>query len=442
MRSIRKTLLFWLTGSLALGIALTAWLTYRQAREEANEIFDYQMQQMALSLPSQAFSPLAPGRAPDPAENIVIQIWDTRGLRIYGSHIEAGIPPWAEFGFSTVRTISGDWRVFGAQLGETVVQIAQPLSVRRLLAAGIAVRTIAPLVLLFPIMAILIWLAVGRGLAPILRVTREVKRRDAHALSPLENRHLPDEIAPLVSALNDLLARLDKSIAAQRAFVADAAHELRSPLTALQLQAQLAERASNNEERHAAFAALKSGLSRNQHLIQQLLTLARQEPGAFPQESSSIRLDEVARSAVGDFALQAAERGLDLGLEQADEVTLCGHADALRILINNLIDNALRYTPPPGQIDVCVQRTAEGIALQVNDSGPGIPEDELPRVRDRFYRVAGTETQGSGLGLAIVQQIATAHGATLELTNRSEGGLSAQVVFPLTATPEGQSSKR
>lgn len=431
MRSIRKTLLYWLTGSLAIGIALTAALTYRQARQDANEIFDYQMQQMALSLPSQAFSPLAPERAPDPAENIVIQIWDNNGLRIYGSHIEAGVPQWAELGFSSVHTANGDWRVYGAQLGETVVQIAQPLNVRRLLAASIALRTIAPLLLLFPIMAILTWLAVGRGLAPILRVTKEVQRRDAHALSPLENQNLPAEIAPLVSALNDLLARLDTSIAAQRDFVADAAHELRSPLTALQLQAQLAERASTEEDRQSSFTSLKAGLSRIQHLIQQLLTLARQEPGAFPQNRDPVRLDEIARSAVSDFALQATERGIDLGLEQAEEITLTGHADALRILMGNLIDNALRYTPAPGRIDVLVRRTDQAIELLVNDSGPGIPEEELPRVRDRFYRVAGTETQGSGLGLAIVQQIAVAHGATLELANRPEGGLAARVLFPL-----------
>lgn len=430
MKSIRKTLLIWLMASLAIGIGLTAWLTYRQAREEANDIFDYQMQQIALALPSQAFEPLAPGPMPEPEENIVIQIWDHNGLRIYGSHLEPGIPQWAEIGFSTVRTRSGDWRVFGAQLQGTVVQIAQPLKARRLLAAGIALRTVAPMLLLFPVMALLIWIAVGRGLAPILRVTREVERRDAHALTPLEHSHLPDEIAPLVHALNDLLSRLDHSLATQRAFVADAAHELRSPLTALQLQAQLAERANSEPEQAEAFRALKAGLTRTQHLVHQLLTLARQEPGAFAQKFAPVRLDELARSAVGDFALQATDRNLDLGIEEAEAVMLNGQAEALRILLNNLIDNALRYTPAPGRIDVLVRQTPQGVELRVNDSGPGISDDELPRVRDRFYRVAGTETQGSGLGLAIVQQIATAHDATLHLANREEGGLSAWVVFP------------
>ncbi len=437
MKSIRTTLLIWLMASLAIGLGLAAWLTYRQARQEANEIFDYQMQQIAFSLPRRAFSPLDPGPALDPSNSIVIQIWDSNGLRIYGSHIDGVIPPWAKLGFSIVQSSHGDWRVFGAQVGETVVQIAQPLQVRSLLAAGIALRTVAPLLILFPVMALLIWIAVGRGLVPILRVTGEVKRRDAHSLSPLESRTLPEEIAPLVTALNDLLARVDQSLAAQRAFVADAAHELRSPLTALQLQSQLVARAKNDDERQAALSDLQAGLVRTGHTVQQLLTLARQEPGAFAQSSEPVHLDELARTAVANFALQAQTHGLDLGLEHADTVTIQGQAEALGILLNNLIDNALRYTPAPGRIDVTIRRTSHGAELRVDDSGSGIPEEELPRVRDRFYRVPGTETQGSGLGLAIVQQIATTHGAKLHLANRDGGGLSAWVVFPEPKIPAG-----
>lgn len=431
MKSIRKSLLLWLMSILALGIGLTAWLTYRQAHREANEIFDYQMQQIALSLPRRAFSPLAPDPILDPADNIVIQIWDSNGLRIYGSHLDGVIPPWAELGFSIVKTDGGDWRVFGAQLGETVVQIAQPLQVRSRLAAGIALRTVAPLLLLFPVMALLVWLAVGKGLAPILRVTREVQQRNADTLTPVGQHTLPEEIAPLVRALNDLLARLEQSLSAQRAFVADAAHELRSPLTALQLQTQLVARADNETERQQAIAALQAGLTRTSHTVQQLLTLARQEPGAFTLQNEPVRLDELARTAVADFSIQAQSRGLDLGLEQADSFTLQARPEALRIMLNNLIDNALRYTPAPGRIDVWVRRTSQGAELRVDDSGPGIAEEELLRVRDRFYRVAGTQTEGSGLGLAIVQQIANSHGATLHLANRAEGGLSACVVFPI-----------
>lgn len=430
MKSIRTTLLFWLTGSLLAGITLTALLTYRQAREEANEIFDYQMQQVAASLPNRPFEPVEPERIPNHNEQIVIQIWDSNGLRIYGSHLHPGLPQWAELGFSTVNTPDGEWRVYGASLDETVVQIAQPLKVRSMLAAGIALRTIAPLLLLFPLMAGLIWLAVRRGLAPILRLTDEIQRRDSRALAPIENQRLPEEIAPLAGALNELLHRLGTAISAQRDFVADAAHELRSPLTALQLQVQLAERANTADERLAAFANLKTGLSRAHHLIQQLLTLARQEPGAFPQILVRIRLDELAASTVTDFALQAAERGIDLGIEHADKISIEGQGDALRILLGNLIDNALRYTPEQGRIDVCVQTFEDHAEISVSDTGPGIPQEELPRVLDRFYRVAGTETEGSGLGLAIVQQIATAHQARLELSNQPTGGLLARVIFP------------
>lgn len=429
MKSIKKTLLCWLAGSLAAGIAATATLTYRQTRQEANEIFDYQMKQIADSLPSRAFLPLEPGRQQGKDSHIVIQIWDSRGLRIYGSHLQPGVPQWAEIGFSTIKTPGGDWRVYGAQLGETVVQISQPLAVRRNLAAGIALRTVAPLLLMLPLMAILVWLAVGRSLAPILRVTREVRQRGDGALDPISNQKLPEEITPLVTALNGLLARLDHAISAQRDFVADAAHELRSPLTALQLQVQLAERANSAEARAEAFANLKSGLSRATHLVQQLLTLARQEPGAFPQTRAPVRLDDLARSTVADFALQAAHRGIDLGIDETCEASIEGHADALRILLGNLIDNALRYTPAQGRVDVCIRQLDEGIALEVNDNGPGIPDDELPRVLDRFYRVAGSETEGSGLGLAIVQQIAAAHGARLKLANQPQGGLLAKVIF-------------
>lgn len=434
MKSIRSTLLYWLTGSLVIGMALTAWLTFRQAQQEADNLFDYQMEQLAVSLPNLPFEPVEPQRMPNHNEQIIIQIWDSNGLRIYGSHRHPGLPQWAELGFSTVNTPGGDWRVYGASLDETVVQIAQPLKVRRMLAASIAMRTVAPMLLLFPLMAFFIWLAVRRGLAPILRLTGEVKRRDSQSLDPIENRKLPEEITPLTHALNGLLARLDTALTAQRDFVADAAHELRSPLTALQLQVQLAERADNTEARQIAFANLKSGLARANHLVQQLLTLARQEPGAFPQAQGPVPLDQLAASTVADFSLQAGKLGIDLGIAITEPVTVAGQTDSLRILLGNLIDNALRYTPAPGRIDVSISQTEQGAALLVADSGPGIPADELPRVLDRFYRVAGSKTEGSGLGLAIVQQIATAHHAKLELANRPEGGLLAKVVFPDNST--------
>jgi two-component system OmpR family sensor kinase len=434
MRSIRRTLLLFLFLGLSLGIALVAALLYEQARHAANQIFDYQMQQMAASLPSQSFSPVPPGRYEEPGteKDIVIQIWDETGVRIYRSHEQPSLPQRAELGFSNVATRSGVWRVYSAQQGDTIVQVAQPESVRRQVAADTALKTVAPLLLLFPFLGALIWLTVSRGLAPIKRVAADVQSRDAGALAPIVERGLPQEIRPLTRALNDLLARLDRSIDVQRAFIADAAHELRTPLTALKLQIQLAQRADSEEERKAAFAEVEQGFERATHMVQQLLTLARQEPGAVQHSQQDVDLAVLAQEVLADQALAAEEKQINLGLDvQAINGAAIVHGDpeGLRILLNNLVDNAIRYTPGHGNVDVMVKATPSTLALTVNDSGPGIPQQEHLRVFDRFYRVAGTDTQGSGLGLAIVKQIAEAHHAQVSLLNTGHG-LSVNVVFP------------
>ncbi|HYD79567.1 MAG TPA: ATP-binding protein [Paucimonas sp.] len=436
MKSIRHTLLLWLFAGLSSGIALAAALLYLQAREEANRIFDYQMRQIVASLPSQSFAPMSPRRYEDPGmeRGIVIQIWGENGIRIYHSHERSALPQRAELGFSNVDTPDGTWRVYSAQQGDTVVQVAQPLRVRHELATDMALRTVAPLCVLFPFLGLLAWIAVGKGLAPVKRVAADVQARDAGSLSPVTDIDLPQEIRPLTQALNDLLARLERSIDAQRAFIADAAHELRTPLTALKLRIQLAERAQDETERAAAFAELKQGHERAIRMVQQLLTLARQEPGTATPGTASralppVDLASLARAAVAEFASTADAAGIDLGLSADESATVDGDADSLRALLNNLIDNAIRYTPAGGRIDVTVAASASGCTLRVQDSGPGIPDHELGRVFDRFYRVAGSGVEGSGLGLAIVKRIAESHHAHVSLRN-TRPGLCAAVVFP------------
>ncbi|WP_211452203.1 sensor histidine kinase [Collimonas antrihumi] len=425
MPSIRKSLLLWLAVGLSGAILVAGGALYFQARGEANELFDYQMRQIVASLPRQAFSPMIENgeSGPELDDQIMIQIWDNTGVVIYHSHGQANLPLQAELGFTNVRQSNGLWRVYSAQIGNTVVQIAQPQSARNQIAAQMAIKTVTPLLLLFPLLGILIWVAVGRGLAPIRRAAAEVQARDMHALSPIPDVTLPREIRPLTQALNDLLARLGQSINAQRAFVADAAHELRTPLTALRLQVQLAERAIDDSERRAAFGDLKQGLERATHLLQQLLTLARQEPGAFEQAHVELDLRVLLHSVIGDFALSAHERQIDLGISTEMPASVVGNADALRILFNNLIDNALRHSPPGSSIDVSLAADAAGVTVAVEDGGPGIPEADLQRVFDRFYRAADSQTQshGSGLGLAIVKQIADAHRASVNLQNTGRG---------------------
>jgi two-component system OmpR family sensor kinase len=444
MRSIQRTLLWWLAAGLAAGIAVATGLIYGQARQEANALFDYQMKQLAAALPSQFSAPIAPPFDPGSEtgaellhadEDVVIHIWDGSGRSLYLSHSHPALPPQAELGFSNARTDSGEWRIYSVQLGPAVVQIAQPMSARRTLAAHMALRTVAPLLLLLPLLGWLVWMAVGRGLQPLREIASEVQSRDANTLAPLAVRNMPDEIAPLSDALNQLLGRLAHAIDTQRAFVADAAHALRTPLAALQLQAQLVERATNADARHEAVGQLRQGLERLTHLVAQLLTLARQEPGAAPPPHEPVELRALASDVVADLSQAAINRDIDLGMDDAEPnatATIRGDADALRILLTNLVDNALHYIPRGGRIDVRVAHTAAGVEMAVIDNGPGIPAAERARVFDRFYRVPDAPTGGSGLGLAIVAEIAQSHGAHVFLEDAAPG-LRVRVVFPVLA---------
>jgi len=432
MRSIRHQLLVWLLAIVVAGVGAAGWLIYRQALAEANELFDYQLQEIAAALPSEPFSQIF-GAHKEADEGIVIQIWSRTGALMYYSHPRAPLAPRAELGFSTERTERGDWRVYGAIVGDNVVQLAQPVSVRNRLAANVALRTLWPLIVLLPLLGLAVWVIVGRGLAPLARVTRALNARRPEALDPLPDRRLPLEVQPLVRALNGLLARLTEALDTQRAFVADAAHELRTPLAAVQIQSQLVARARDDTSRREALDDLQAGVTRATRLAEQLLALARAEPAAGAvRDSVDLRL--LLAECVAAHAPLAQRRGVDLGFEDAQPATAMADADALRAMFGNLLDNAVKYTPPGGRIDVTLTVGQEGRpCVQIADSGPGIPSDERERVFDRFYRDASAraraDVSGSGLGLAIVKRVATQNGATIELGEAALGGLLVTVRF-------------
>lgn len=434
MTSIRRRLLLWLLSGLTLGVAVVGFRIYVQTLSEADQLFDAHLKSLAASLPNEAFGPALPGR-PDLADldqgDLVVQIWDQSGVQLYFSHPASHLPARAELGYSTVVTERGPWRVYSMLAGNTVVQVAQPMTIRQALAAGMALRAVIPLLLLLPVLGALIWLTVGHGLAPLRRLAAAVGQRTASSLDPLPDERLPVEIRPLVSALNDLLARLGRALDSQKAFVADAAHELRTPLAALQLQLQLAERARTDAERESAFADLRRGLARASQAVHQLLTLAREEQSDRDRVDEAVSLAQVAREAVAAHDPLAAQKGIDLGISHEDPVTVTGEFDALRTMAGNLIENAVRYTPRAGTVDVAVRTEAGGAVLEVTDTGPGIPESQRERVFDRFYRIEGSAGAGSGLGLAIVKNIAERHGASVTLGNRAQGsGLKISVRFP------------
>ena len=436
MSSLRARLLAWLLGAVVLLGAAGGWIVYQSALAEADAFFDYHLRQTALILRDQPVEYLLAPQIPssDAAYDFVVQVWSLDGVRVYLSRPHAVLPQVTTLGLATVTTSEGRWRVYGVQALTKVIQVAQPMSVRRERAAQLALQTLRPFALLLPVLAILIWLAVGRALQPLQRVTALVKARHVHTLDPLPDAQLPDEVQPLVAALNELLERLRAALERERAFLADAAHELRTPLTALHLQTGTLARASGEAERSAAMAGLTAGVQRVIHLVEQLLSLARQEPRAA-STAVAVRLDDVAREVVAELVPLADAGGIDLGVSAAQPVSVTGDPDALRTLLRNLVDNAVRYTQRGGRVDVSVSDGgapgAPRARLTVTDNGPGIPAAERDRVFDRFYRRAGTTPPGSGLGLAIVRAIAQSHGASIALGDAPGGqGLSVTMEFP------------
>ena len=356
--------------------------------------------------------------APDASYDFVVQVWSLDGVRVYLSRPHTVLPQVTTLGFATENTREGRWRVFGVQAERRVIQVAQPMSVRQERAARLALETLKPFALLLPALALLIWLAVGWALKPLERLTALVKARRVDALDALPDARLPDEVQPLVTALNDLLERLRQALGRERAFMADAAHELRTPLTALHLQIGTLARAGDESERAAAMGNLSAGVQRAIRLIEQMLALARQEPRS-ERSVGAVRLDELAREVVAELVPLADLRHIDLGVAAAAAVVVSGEADALRTLLRNLIDNAVRYTGDNGRVDVAVEALASAGRVTVSDDGPGIEPAERSRVFDRFYRHPGTLEPGSGLGLAIVKTIADAHGASVHARVRS-----------------------
>jgi signal transduction histidine kinase len=359
----------------------------------------------------------------------VIQIWDPYGTRVYFSRPGLPLINATTLGYADVRVSGEAWRTYGLQTLEGVIQIAQPLRVREAFARGAALRAVIPLLLLLPILGAAIVGVVGSGLAPLRRLANEVQRRDVHSLTPVATERLPQEVAPLVDALNRLLQRLHAAFQAQRAFVADAAHELRSPLTAVRLELQLLDRAPDEEARREARANLGAAVERAIHLVEQLLTLARSDPREEAGAWSRIPLEQAAANGIADANSLAQARRIDLSLE-AEPAFVQGDPEALRILVRNLVDNAVRYSPEGGQVRVSTHDRASGAALEVVDTGPGIPLPERERAFDRFYRRSNAPAGGSGLGLAIVKAIADRHGAQIRLDDAPGGGLKVIVAFP------------
>jgi two-component system OmpR family sensor kinase len=438
MKSIRRWLLGWLICGLAAASGIAALAIFHTAREEAGELFDYELRTVALSLPLNVEAAETVEREDERVggisdDRILIEIWDKTGTLVYHSR-QSAVLGRLPAGIRTIERSEDHWRVFGLQQSDRFVQVAQPVSVREDLAIQLALHTLWPLGVFVPVTILLVLLVVARGLAPVGGLSRLLATRSLESLDALRlDGNVPIEIRPLVVAVTDLLARLSVATHTQRTFIADAAHELRSPLAALKLQLQAAAKNGTLKDDGQTLERIDMRLNRIIRLVQQLLTLARED--AQPAiEATFVSLRRLGEQAVSDFSLLADEKQIDLGLEfrqpvtQEDTCNVLADPHGLDVLLNNLIDNAIRYTPQGGKVDVVLTRTAGRLGFEVVDNGPGIPEAELERVLDRFYRGEHTKGTGSGLGLAIAARIAQRQRLALSLRNNADArGLTVSV---------------
>ncbi|MFZ6756177.1 ATP-binding protein [Undibacterium sp. Ji50W] len=419
-----------LAGAL-LCTLLAGFAIYHLADNESNEQSDRQLKQIAAALPLQLVANQLLPATEDLDDQIAVQVWDQDGRKIYFSQANMRMPFQKGKGYQSVSFAGETLRIYTESKSDRLVQISQPVSVRHKFAVHMALRILSPLVILLLALIVLIYFVVGRTLAPLDKVAAAVAIRSPNALQAIDLSGLPEDLLPIVAAVNRLLVQIETAMSAQRIFVADAAHELRSPLTALKLQLQLAERSSTDELRTAAFAKLHDRLDRSSHLVHQLLTLARHEPDQSKRAFSMCELHLLAQQSVIDHSTYADSKSIDLGLSSDSmSVQIMGNADGLSVMLSNLVDNALRYTQQDGKVDVFAGIENGRPVLRVSDNGPGIPEDERERVFDRFYRPDGNADWGCGLGMSIVKNVVDLHAAEIQLSsNQLSCGLVVTVRF-------------
>jgi len=430
-RSLRRRLSLWLSVAIVVMGAATAAITFRLNFEDANELQDTQLQQVAAALATQATTAPAATFRPKDREDAETHFV----IRALGSGdvdpdpwLDVFLPTTLHEGLQSLQPSRVQWRVMVARnAGGRWFGVAQRQRVRDEAARDSAVTALVPTLVLVPLLLLIVHLLLRQGFAPLAALTRELDEGDGHRLRPLATRDVPTEALPLVLALNGLLTRLAGVLEQQRRMVADAAHELRTPVAATRVQADNLGHVALPAEGRERLEALQCGLDRISGLVEQLLKFARVQ-GAAPVHQT-IALDAVVRAAIEDSLALAESRRIDLGCIRLDRAQVRGDPHHAQALVRNAIDNAVRYTPDGGWVDVSLVIEDDVAVVAVEDTGPGIAADLRERVFEPFFRILGSQQSGNGLGLAIVRSAATALGGEVTLAGRLDGQPGLRFVY-------------
>lgn len=444
--SLRARLLMLLFAAVVITAGIQSFIAYQTTLDETNEIFDYQMEQMALSLRPGLNADVygSSGFRQDETDSFefIVQVSTLDHRILFRSSSAVTLPDRDSTGHTLFDTRGSTYKLYTLRHGSQLIQVAQDRAARRSLARNLAFRTTMPIVVMVLLLLLTVWWVVTSSLAPLNRVQRQIASREAESLAEVDTGGLPNEIRPLVEELNLLLRRMRQAFDAQKNFVADAAHELRSPLSALKLQVEQLRRSGTEKDREVAIRRVGTGIDRATRLVEQLMVLARQQAGSGNgSDAKPVEINRICLIAFNDIYPLAQQKEIDMGLLQADECYVMGQEEAIRIMLRNILDNSVKYSPAHSKIDLTVQLSGRSVCIRVEDSGPGIPEGDIERVMDRFYRIPGNSVSGSGLGLSIVKTIADMHAARIEIGKSQQlGGLAVAVTFDahrlLTAAPE------
>jgi len=449
--SIRKRLLFSLLSLITVACIFTLTKNYFDTRTEIQDLMDAELAQSARVLLEISAHELYEQIAYDAQDSksdgvsehidtqvhkyqqeIDFQIWTADGrlaVRSENAPTDALIDKDEIFG---ERVVNGErWRVYSVidEHGALRVQVGQPFKQRDSLSNSISIRLITSFGIILPLLAVLIFMTVGHAMQPLKNIAKQIENRRFDNLQPVDTNHVPSEALPIVNSLNSLFKRLENAFEEIALFTSNAAHELRTPLAAQKVHTQVAMQAKDDKVRNEALQEVVDSVDRATHMVEQLLTLSRLDPEGSLCCGENANLCHIAEEQLSEIGIAALEKNIDLSLEAPHDCLVKGEAVMVGILIRNLVENAIRYTPDGGTVTVSIMEEDQHRHVVVEDSGPGIPEEEYEKVFKRFYRVSEGNHEGTGLGLAMVQRIIEIHRAAIDFGKSRYGGLKVDVCF-------------